>query len=157
MQSFAGKKVLVTGGAGFIGSHLVDELLRRGAQVRVVDDLSRGKPHNLEYCIEKIEFDKSDLTHQEAVEKAVKGCSICYHLAAVVGGVHWMNTHPAEVFKSLLMNYQVIEACRKMDVDKLLYTSSVCTYPVGLQTNADLPPLKEDDALKCGSKSTCQA
>ena len=67
-----------------------------------------------------------------------------------------MNTHPAEVFKSLLMNYQVIEACRKMDVDKLLYTSLV-TYPVGFQTNADLPPLKEDDVLKCGSKSTCQA
>ena len=155
MQSFAGKKVLVTGGAGFIGSHLVDELLRRGAQVRVVDDLSRGKPQNLEHCIERIEFVKSDLTHQEAAKKAVKDYGVCYHLAEVVGGVNWMNTHPAEVFKSLLMNYQVIEACRKMDVDKLLYTSSVCTYPVGLQTNADLPPLKEDDVLKCGSKNTC--
>lgn len=62
-----------------------------------------------------------------------------------------MNTHPAEIFRSLLINYQVIDACRKMDVDKLLYTSSACTYPVDLQVNADLPSLKEDDALKCGA------
>jgi nucleoside-diphosphate-sugar epimerase len=119
--------------------------------VKVVDDLSRGKLKNLEHCCEKIEFVKGDLTSPETAEKVVKGCNICFHLAAVVGGVQWMNTHPAEIFRSLLVNYQVIDACRKMDVDKLLYTSSACTYPVDLQVNADLPPLKEDDALKGGA------
>ena len=84
-------------------------------------------------------------------QKALKDCDVCYHLAAVVGDVRWMNTHPSEIFKSLLINYQVIDACRKMDVDKLLYVSSACTYPVGLQANADLPPLKEEDMLKCGA------
>ena len=126
-------------------------MLRRDAQVRIVDDLSRGKPRNLEHCFDKVEFVKGDLADPETAAKAVKGCSVCFHLAAVVGGVQWMNTHPAEIFKSLLINYQVIDACRKMDVDKLLYTSSACTYPVDLQANADLPPLKEDDVLKCGA------
>jgi nucleoside-diphosphate-sugar epimerase len=141
----------VTGGAGFIGSHLVDALVSRGAIVKVVDDLSRGKLENLEQSIDKIEFVKGDLANPEIAQKAVEGCSVCFHLAAVVGDVQWMNTHPHEIFSSLLINYQVIDACRRMDVEKLLYTSSACTYPVGFQANADLPPLKEDDALSCGA------
>jgi nucleoside-diphosphate-sugar epimerase len=62
-----------------------------------------------------------------------------------------MNTHPSEIFKSLLINYNMIEACRKNQIDKLVYTSSACTYPVDLQTKTDLPPLKEEDALKGGA------
>ena len=148
---FDGKTVLVTGGAGFIGSHLVDALLDRGSKVKVVDDLSRGKISHLDHCKERIEFIKGDLANPKTAEQALQGCSICFHLAAVVGDVRWMNTHPSEIFKSLLINYQVIDACRKMDIDKLLYTSSACTYPLDLQANPDLPPLKEEDVLKCGA------
>lgn len=151
LQPFFEDKVLVTGGAGFIGSNLVDELLRKGIQVRVVDDLSRGSLKNLEHCLDKIEFVKGDLTHAETAQEAVKGCSACFHLAAVVGSVQWMNTHPYQIFRSLLINYQVLDTCRTMDVDKLLYTSSACTYPTNLQATADLPPLKEEDVLKCGA------
>lgn len=151
MQPFFEDKVLVTGGAGFIGSSLVDELLREGNQIRVVDNLSRGSLKNLEHCLSKIEFIKGDLTSAETAQEAVKGCSACFHLAAVVGGVQWMNTHPSEIYQSLLMNYQVLDACRKADIDKLLYTSSACTYPTNLQATADLPPLKEEDVLKCGA------
>lgn len=141
----------MTGGAGFIGSHLVDELLRQQYQVRVIDDLSRGNIRNLEQCRKEIEFLNGDLTQENIAQEAVKGCTTCFHLAATVGGVKWMNTHPAEIFRSLIINHKVLDACRKNDVDKLLYTSSACTYPTNLQTNADLPPLKEDDMLKGGA------
>jgi nucleoside-diphosphate-sugar epimerase len=152
MTDFDGKKVLVTGGAGFIGSHLVDELLRRKANLRVIDDLSRGKISNIEHCRGRIEFTKGDLTDAKTAEEAVKDIEICFHLAAIVGGVDFMTAHPAEIFKSVTINNNVIDACRKMDVDRLLYTSSACAYPVDLQTTKEQPPLKEEDALKHGAK-----
>lgn len=129
----------------------MDALLSKNAHVRVVDDLSRGKLKNLEHCLDRIEFVKGDLSNSETAEKAACGCSVCYHLAAVVGDVRWMNTHPSEIFRSVLINYNIIDACRKREIDKLVYTSSACAYPVGLQSNADFPPLKEDDVLKCGA------
>ena len=146
-----GKKVLVTGGAGFIGSHLVDELLQKGAEVRVVDDLSRGSLRNIEHCRERIEFVKGDLTYRKTAIEVTEDCDVCFHLAAVVGGVEYMTTHPAEIYKSMLINYNVIDACRKKDVDRFLYTSSACTYPVNLQVDETQPPLREDDVLKCGA------
>jgi nucleoside-diphosphate-sugar epimerase len=152
MIDFDGKKVLVTGGAGFIGSHLVDELLRRNADVRVVDNLSRGNISNIAHCKDKIEFIKEDLTNIKTTETAVRDVEICFHLAAVVGSVEFMASHPAEIFKSVSINNNVIDACRKMNIDRLLYTSSACAYPVDLQTAEDQPPLKEDDVLAHGAK-----
>jgi len=146
-----GKKVLVTGGAGFIGSHLVDELLQKRCEVRVVDNLSRGNLRNIEHCMDRIEFVKQDLTHMKTAIEVTENCDICFHLAAVVGGVEYMTTHPAEIYKTMLINYNVIDACRKMDVDRFLYTSSACTYPVNLQVDETQPPLREDDVLRCGA------
>jgi len=152
MIDFGEMKVLVTGGAGFIGSHLVDELLRRNAEVRVVDDLSRGNIGNVAHCRDRIEFIKRDLGDAKTAEVAVRDVEICFHLAAVVGGVEFMTSHPAENFKNISINYNVIDACRKMNVDRLLYTSSACAYPVDLQTSVDQPPLKEYDVLANGAK-----
>jgi len=148
---WTGKRVLVTGGAGFIGSHLVDELLQKDAEVRVVDDLSRGSLGNIEQCRNRIEFVKRDLTNGKTAIEVTEDCDICFHLAAVVGGVKYMTTHPTEIYRTMLINYNVIDACRKMDVDRFLYTSSACTYPVNLQIDPTQPPLKEDDMLKCGA------
>lgn len=152
MIDFDGKKVLVTGGAGFIGSHLVDELLQRNADVRVVDDLSRGKVSNIEHCRDRIDFIEGNLMEAKTAEEAVRDVESCFHLAAIVGGVDFMTSHPAEIFKNVTIDKNIIDACRKMNVDRLLYTSSACTYPVDLQTTADQPPLKEEDALKQGAK-----
>lgn len=152
MIDFDGKKVLVTGGAGFIGSHLVDELLQRKADVRVVDDLSRGKISNIEHCKDSIEFIKGDLMDAKTAEAAVRDVNMCFHLAAIVGGVDFMTSHPAEIFKSVTINNNVIDACRKIDVDRLLFTSSACTYPVDRQTAEEQPPLKEEDVLEHGAK-----
>jgi len=152
MKDFGEKRVLVTGGAGFIGSHLVDELLRRNAHVRVVDDLSRGKINNIAHCRNRIEFIKLDLMDAKNAEAAVRDVEMCFHLAAVVGGVDFMASHPSEILKNVSINYNVIDACRKMNIDRLLYTSSACAYPVDLQTTENQPPLKEDDALAYGAK-----
>jgi len=152
MMDFDELKVLVTGGAGFIGSHLVDELLRRNAEIRIVDDLSRGNISNIAHCWNRIEFIKGDLATHKTAEEVVKDTEICFHLASVVGGVEFMASHPAENFKNICINYNVLDACRKMNVGRLLYTSSACAYPVGLQTAEDQLPLKEDDVLKYGAK-----
>jgi len=149
---FDEKKVLVTGGAGFIGSHLVDELLRKNADVRVVDDLIRGNISNIVHCKDRIEFIEGDLADAKTAEAAVEDVEICFHLAAVVGGVDFMSSYPAEILKNLSINYNVIDACRKKDTHRLLYTSSACVYPVDLQTAADQPPLKEDVVLAYGAK-----
>ena len=146
------KEVLVTGGAGFIGSHLVDALIRKGAHVRVIDDLSRGKMGNILHLIDKVEFIKGDLSDAKIAETAVTDVDLCFHLAAIVGGVDFMNSHPAEIFKSVAINHNIFEACRKKDIDRLLFTSSACTYPINLQTSKEQAPLKEDEVLKSGAK-----
>jgi nucleoside-diphosphate-sugar epimerase len=153
MIDFDEKKVLVTGGAGFIGSHLVDELLKKNADVRVVDDLSRGSVINLNHCKDRIEFIKGNLMDARTAEEAVRNVDACFHLAAIVGGVDFMTTHPAEIFNSVSINNNIIDACRKMDVDRLLFTSSACIYPVDLQIAEEQPPLKEKDALQYGAKA----
>jgi UDP-glucose 4-epimerase len=77
-------KVLVTGGAGFIGSHLVEELVAQGASVRVLDNLSTGNLSNLAQVREEIEFLEGDLRDPEVVQRAVKGVRDIYHQAAYV-------------------------------------------------------------------------
>jgi len=152
MIDFDEMKVLVTGGAGFIGSHLVDELLRRNSEVRVVDDLSRGSIRNIAHFRDKVEFIKGDLADAKTAETAMRDIEVCFHLAAVVGSVEFMATHPANIFKNTSIDYNVLEACRKKNVDRMLYTSSACVYPIDLQTAENQPPLKENDALAYGAK-----
>jgi len=77
-------RVLVTGGAGFIGSHLVEELVKRKHKVRVLDNLSTGRMENLEAVEKKIEFIKGNISDKPTVDEAMKGCKQAYHLAAMV-------------------------------------------------------------------------
>jgi nucleoside-diphosphate-sugar epimerase len=74
---------LVTGGAGFIGSHLVERLLALGHRVRVVDNLSRGKPENLAAVLGEIEFLRGDLRDEEMCRRAVRGTELVFHVAAL--------------------------------------------------------------------------
>ena len=77
-------KALVTGGAGFIGSHLVDALLSEGTSVTVLDNLSTGKRSNLEHIVDRITFYQGDLRDQKLLAGAVEDCDIIFHQAAVV-------------------------------------------------------------------------
>lgn len=144
-------RCLVTGGAGFIGSHLLNKLVEKKAEVRVVDDLSRGKMDNLKKCLNQVEFIHEDLEDASVALKCVEDVDFCFHLAAVVGGIEFMKSYPAKMCKNIRINYNIIEACRRSDVERMLYVSSACVYPIALQKDASKAPLKEEDALKYGA------
>src|SRR3989304_4792709 len=87
-MDWKGRQVLVTGGASFIGSHLVDALVSRGAEVRVVDNLSSGRIENIEQHVNsgKIEFLNDELLSSGVIARAMTGVQIVFHLAADHGG-----------------------------------------------------------------------
>jgi len=153
-----GSNVLVTGGAGHIGSHLVEHLVRQGATVRVVDNLERGRLENIQHILDKIEFIRADLRIQKNSEEAVEGIDIVFHLAAKLGGIEYM--HPdagsqSEIYDSnILMNTMMLQAARKFDVDRYLYCSTACVYPVEKQDQPNVPDLKEEDAYPANPEST---
>ena len=130
-------KVLVTGGASFIGSHLVDALVVRGADVRVVDNLSSGKIENIKHYIdkEKVEFVRGDLMDQRVTEKVVDGVHTVFHLAADHGGRGYVDLHQVACATNLALDGMLFRACLAAGVDKVVYASSGCVYPNFLQTD----------------------
>ncbi len=136
-MNWRSKKVLVTGGASFIGSHLVDALVERGAAVRVVDNLSSGHRANIEPHITSgaVEFHHADLSEQSVARKAVEGIELVFHLAADHGGRGYVDLHQAACATNLLLDGLVFKACREAGVEKVVYASSGCVYPNHLQTN----------------------
>ena len=130
-------RVLVTGGASFIGSHLVDELVDLGANVTVIDDLSSGKKENLEKSWEKIKFHKLDLeyVHKEEIQNLFKDQERVFHLAAVHGGRGFITTHPADVNSNFSIDHHVFENCLNSNIENLVFASTACVYPTKLQEN----------------------
>jgi nucleoside-diphosphate-sugar epimerase len=146
------KNVLVTGGAGFIGSHLVKKLLELGSAISVADDFSRGKRKNIEPFLDKINLHIVDLTKLENCVKVTEGVNYVFHLAATVGGIHYIKKeNVGGSTPRLLMNTNMLEAARLNDVQRFLFTSSACIYRektldlTGLRkrtpTQPTLPPL----------------
>lgn len=131
--------VLVTGGASFIGSSLVDALIERGAKVRIVDDLTSGKLENIRHLVGegRVEFIQADLRDPGAAEQAAEGISVVFHLAADHGGRGYVDLHQAACAGNLMLDGMVFRACRNARVDKIVYASSGCVYPNYLQTNPD--------------------
>lgn len=146
-MEWRGRKTLVTGGASFIGSHLVDALVARGARVRVVDNLSSGKLDNIQPHIDagRVEFVRGDLLDQAVVEKSVRDISIVFHLAADHGGRGYVDLHQVACATNLALDGMVFAACRKAGVEKVVYASSGCVYPNHIQTNpSEILYLTED-------------
>lgn len=133
------RAVLVTGGASFIGSHLVDALVERGARVRVVDDLSSGRLENIAAHVRSgaVEFVQGDLKDAATAQRAVAGRSIVFHLAADHGGRGYVDLHQAACATNLLLDAGVFRACHDAKVDKVVYASSGCVYPNHLQTDPE--------------------
>jgi nucleoside-diphosphate-sugar epimerase len=133
VENWNGKQVLVTGGASFIGSHLVDRLAEAGARVRVADDLSSGRLDNLGESIESVEFRLGDLRDRDFTRAAVADQEIVFHLAAAHGGRGFIDTHPADCASNLVLDGTVVDESWRAGVDRVCFASSACVYPVNLQ------------------------
>jgi len=145
--SWQNEKVLVTGGASFIGSHLVDVLVEKGAKVSVVDDLSSGKLENIQEHIDAktIEFTKADLRESDVAKDAIKGITVVFHLAADHGGRGYVDKHQVACSTNLLLDGLVFKACHEFGVKKVVFASSGCVYPNYLQNDPkEEIHLKED-------------
>lgn len=147
VKNYSGKKVLITGGASFIGSHLTELLVSAGAKVTVVDNLSSGKIENLHNIVSDINFWEGDLRHQTIAEKAVKNQEIVFHLAALHGGRGYIDTHPVECTNNMILDHMVFASAAAANVHKIVFASSACAYPTHLQADKDSRLLlKETDA-----------
>jgi len=125
------KRVLVTGGAGFIGSHIVDQLLSEGLTVRVLDDLSTGKLENLPFLESGLEFMQGSVADKACVDEACRSVDAVIHLAALVS-VPASIAHPDQSAATNLLGFHnVLEALREQDFKgRLLYASSAAVYGV---------------------------
>jgi nucleoside-diphosphate-sugar epimerase len=138
---------LVTGGASFIGSHLVEALVARGARVRVADDLSSGRRENIAALLDSgaVEFVEGDLRDRAVAHRAAQGMSAVFHLAANHGGRGYIDTHQVACSTNLALDSSVFSACRDAGVEHIVYASSGCVYPTELQSDAsELLYLSED-------------
>jgi len=108
------RKVLITGGASFIGSHLAEALLNSGASVRVADDLSSGKLENLSAIKSDIQFMEGDLRYIDFSSRASEGCDNVFHLAAEHGGRGYISTHPANCAGNMALDNIVFSTAAKI-------------------------------------------
>jgi nucleoside-diphosphate-sugar epimerase len=144
-----GRKVLVTGGASFIGSHLVDRLVASGAVVRVADDLSSGHIDNLASSVQSVELLEGNLLDQAFATQACQGMQNVFHLAASHGGRGYIDTHPVECSNNMVLDGIVFEAAHRAGVEHVCLASSACVYPTTLQEaplNGNIMYLREEMA-----------
>ncbi|MEM9186052.1 MAG: SDR family oxidoreductase [Planctomycetota bacterium] len=154
-------KCLVTGGAGFIGSHLAEALVERGDTVTVLDNLSTGKRENLAAIADKITLVEADLLDRRAVDSAVKGAELVFHqaaLASVPASVDRpLDTHAACATGTL----NVLDAARQGGVRRVVYAGSSSVYgnqPTMSKREGDLPsPLSPYAAAKLTGELYCQS
>ncbi len=132
-------KYLVTGGAGFIGSHLVEQLIARGDQVVILDDLSTGTPKNLATVESKVIFHKGNILDRSIIEKLVAESDYVVHLAAALGVFNIVNK-PLESLKTNLQGSEIVlEACDKFRKPVLIASTSE------IYGKNDKVPLNEED------------
>ncbi|WP_337286880.1 SDR family NAD(P)-dependent oxidoreductase [Candidatus Methylomirabilis sp.] len=149
-QTWKERTVLVTGGASFIGSHLVDALINRGAQVRVVDNLSSGKLDNIHEHVARgrIDFIHGDLLDPDITRRAVQEMNVVFHLAADHGGRGYIDLHQVECATNLILDGLVFKACFQAGVKKVVFASSGCVYPNSQQTNPREEVYLTEDLVK---------
>lgn len=129
MAFWPGKKVLVTGGTGFIGSHLVEMLVAAGARVRVIGRMHKGSLENLAAVRAEIELLTGDISQLEVGRQAARGQEIVMHLGAKLTGIGYNVVHSGDMFyQNAIVNLQMMEAARLENVDRYLCVSSACVY-----------------------------
>lgn len=152
-------KVLVTGGAGFIGSNLVRQLLNDDMDVVVLDNLSTGTADNLDDC--PVQWVHGDVRDAAIVERAAQGCGTIFHLAAAVGNTRSIADPATDSQVNVLGTVNVLEAARKLAVRKVVYSSSAAIFgePRALPIATDHPthPDSPYGVSKLAGEKLCQA
>ena len=129
MADLAGRRVFITGGEGFIGSHLVERLLREGAQVRaLVHYTPSGRLGWLEGCEDDVEILQGDVRDGGRVRRAVAGTEVVFHLAALIGIPYSYEAPESYVQTNVVGTQNVLDACRSAGVDRMVHTSTSETY-----------------------------
>ncbi len=135
------RKILITGGAGFIGSHVVCRMLKSGYHVNILDNFSTGKKRNIPIH-EQVTLFEGDIRDSSMVDKAVQGCATIVHLAAIVG-VEEVIAQPLQTVEvETIGTYNIVQAARKNGVKKIIYASSSAVYKA-VETNSS----RESDEL----------
>lgn len=146
------RRVLVTGGAGFIGSFLTEHLAECGADVVVADNFSRGKAENIAGVSDTIDVRHVDLTTHKGCVEATADVDDVFHLAAAVGGIHYIEReNVGGLTPSVLMNQLMLEAAHQNDVERFLFASSACLYP---QDGGGLNLFSEEDGRPANPGNT---
>jgi nucleoside-diphosphate-sugar epimerase len=126
LSTWAGKRVVVTGGAGFIGHRVVSRLVESGAHVTIVDNLSKGTRDNLRSLLHRVEFRDEDLLTNETLKKVLIDTDICFHFAAKIGGIAYFHRTPASSLRdNSIMNFRLWDAAINSDCLMVCLSSSM--------------------------------
>src|SRR5450759_3853084 len=137
------KKIVVAGAGGFIGGHLVKELVKKGHQVRAVDLKPLNEWYQVSATTDNLVL---DLRLRENSYRAANGYNEVFNLAADMGGMGFIENNKAACMISVLINTHLLLAARDCGIDRFFYASSACVYNGDKQTDTDNPGLKESDA-----------
>ena len=133
---YKNKKILVTGGASFIGSHLVDRLVEFQAKVLVIDDLSSGKIQNLKNVFESINFIEQDLRQKQNLNSYFEKVDVVFHLAAIHGGRGYIENFQEQMLDNFTIDTNVFSSAKENKVSNIVHASSACAYPISLQDDS---------------------
>ena len=133
-STYQDKRILVTGGASFIGSHLVDALLSMNCKVLVIDNFSSGKRENLAITHRNLEVIELDLFNAVDLDPFFSGVDFVFHLAAIHGGRGFIEKYPEKMMMNLGIDTKVFQAAVSSRVNCIVHASSACAYPVGQQS-----------------------
>ena len=135
-------KLFITGGAGFIGSHLVDRLMDEGNQITVYDNLVSGEKENIEHHLSKANFRfmQADLLNFDVLKEAMKGHEVIWHLGANTDIPTGNRVTDLDLNNCTIATRNVLEAMKQLDIDKILFASSACVY-------GDVPTIALDETL----------
>ena len=154
-------KIIITGGAGMIGSNIVKKLIDAGHEIHVIDNLWRGK---LEYLNDfktgepildlDNNFHQIDLSGEVPLLSSFEGSEYIIHLADVVAGIGYVFSNQSSLFRqNILINSNTIELARKLRVKGFLYAGTACSFPAELQASFEYSLLKEDDLYPANPES----
>ena len=152
-------KILVTGGAGLIGSNVVKRFLSLGHEVHVADNLWRGKLENLYNNGHPIvdldsHFHQVDLQNYDNCVAVSKNIDVVIHLADIVAGINFVFANELFLYRAnVVMNSNMLDAAILNNVKKYLYVGTACSYPEKMQSELNPPPFKEEDAYPASPES----